>query len=139
MKQKGGLTTVADKLKGARKWTFEKHFVGLIFKATLFLQIWRRSYDVPPPPMLTLHPYFDAIRQDERYKEEPTPMEFPMYEALEDVLERTMPFWDESIEPLLQQGRTVLIVAHGTSLRAVVKCLDRISDDDISHLNLPTG
>ncbi len=98
--------------------------------------LWRRSYDVRPPA-LTLederHP-----RHDRRYQNL-APDVVPATECLEDVVERMLPYWHDSIVPDLRQGHVPLVVAHGNSLRALVKHLDRISDEDIIELNIPTG
>ena len=98
--------------------------------------IWRRSYDIPPPP-LTLddkrHPQFD-----DKYSNV-DPSELPASECLKDTANRFLPFWHESIAPSIQSGKRVLIVAHGNSLRALVKYLDHISDENIVRVNIPTG
>ncbi|MGA7097555.1 MAG: 2,3-diphosphoglycerate-dependent phosphoglycerate mutase [Acidimicrobiia bacterium] len=98
--------------------------------------LWRRSYDVRPPA-LTLederHP-----RHDPRYQRL-APDVVPATECLEDVVERMLPYWHDSIVPDLREGHVPLVVAHGNSLRALVKHLDRISDEDIIELNIPTG
>lgn len=99
-------------------------------------QIWRRSYDVPPPP-LTLddprHPRFDP-----RYREVSLE-ELPATESLKDTVQRFLPYWQQYIAPAILAGKQVLIVAHGNSLRALVKYLDSISDQEIIGLNIPTG
>ena len=98
--------------------------------------IWRRSYDIPPPalePSDARHP-----RHDPRYRLL-APEQLPGAECLEDVVERMLPYWYDWIVPDLRQGRTVLVVAHGNSLRALVKHLDKIPDDEIVGLNIPTG
>jgi 2,3-bisphosphoglycerate-dependent phosphoglycerate mutase len=100
------------------------------------VKVWRRSYDIPPPPIAPDNPY--NPNSDERYAQVP-PDELPLTECLKDVVERLLPHWREVIVPDLQSGRTVLIGAHGNSLRALVKHLDGISDDDIVELNIPTG
>jgi 2,3-bisphosphoglycerate-dependent phosphoglycerate mutase len=100
------------------------------------IKIWRRSYDVPPPPLDLddeRHPRFDP-----RYAELPTDL-LPASECLEDVVNRMLPYWFDSIIPDLRTHRVVLVVAHGNSLRALIKHLEQISDDDIAELNLPTG
>jgi 2,3-bisphosphoglycerate-dependent phosphoglycerate mutase len=100
------------------------------------VKIWRRSYDIPPPP-LTLddkrHPRFD--RRYAALK----PEELPATESLKTTLERVKPYWEKRIAPELKAGRNVLIVAHGNSLRALVKMLDGMSDMDIVEFNIPTG
>ena len=100
------------------------------------VKIWRRSYDVPPPPMDPDAP--DNPRFDPRYAEM-APDAVPASECLKDVVERMLPYWYDAIVPDLAVGRCVLVAAHGNSLRALVKHLDDISDADIAELNLPTG
>lgn len=97
---------------------------------------WRRSYDVPPPPL----PDDDPLSQsgDPRYALLTGDL-LPKTECLRDVVLRLLPYWDDAIVPDLAAGRTVLVVAHGNSLRALVKHLDGISDADIVGLNIPTG
>jgi 2,3-bisphosphoglycerate-dependent phosphoglycerate mutase len=100
------------------------------------VKVWRRSYDVPPPPLALddeRHPRFDP-----RYAGLP-PDVLPASECLADVVARMMPYWYDDIVPDLAAGRTVLVTAHGNSLRALVKHLDAITDDDIAEVNLPTG
>ena len=97
-------------------------------------QIWRRSFDVPPPPIDDNNEYSQA--HDERYA---GLSEIPKTECLKDVLVRMLPLWDAEIKQDLIGGKTVLVTAHGNSLRALVKHLDGISDDDIAELNIPTG
>lgn len=97
---------------------------------------WRRSYDISPPPL---------SKDDERYpSKDPRylslkPEEIPLSESLKDVLSRFLPYWHGVIDPAIHEGKRVLIVAHGNSLRALVKFLDRISDEKIVELNIPTG
>jgi 2,3-bisphosphoglycerate-dependent phosphoglycerate mutase len=98
--------------------------------------LWRRSYDVPPPPIPDDDPLSQAA--DPRYEGLP-PEARPRTECLKDVLERMLPYWYDAVVPDLGQDGTVLIVAHGNSLRALVKHLDGISDDAIAGLNIPTG
>jgi 2,3-bisphosphoglycerate-dependent phosphoglycerate mutase len=98
--------------------------------------LWRRSYDVPPPPIADDNPLSQV--NDPRYAELPREL-VPRSECLKDVLERMLPYWYDAIAADLARGRTVLVVAHGNSLRALVKHLDGISDEDIAALNLPTG
>jgi 2,3-bisphosphoglycerate-dependent phosphoglycerate mutase len=97
---------------------------------------WRRSYDVPPPPIADDDPLSQA--GDPRYATLP-PELMPRTECLKDVLARFLPYWYDAIVPDLAAGRTVLVVAHGNSLRALVKHLDGISDEAIAELNIPTG
>jgi 2,3-bisphosphoglycerate-dependent phosphoglycerate mutase len=97
---------------------------------------WRRSYDIPPPALAwddARHPRFEP-----RYAQL-TENELPATESLKDTLERVMPYWHETIIPQLQAGQKLLIAAHGNSLRALVKYLDGISDEEIPGLNIPTG
>jgi len=98
-------------------------------------QIWRRSFDVPPPPISDESEYSQA--KDERYAE--LGANIPKTECLKDVLIRMMPLWDNEISKDLIAGKTVLVTAHGNSLRALVKHLDGVSDEDIAELNIPTG
>jgi 2,3-bisphosphoglycerate-dependent phosphoglycerate mutase len=97
--------------------------------------LWRRSYDVPPPPIADDDPLSQA--GDPRYAGLPPELR-PRTECLKDVLDRFLPYWYDAVVPDLQNG-TVLIVAHGNSLRALVKHLDGISDAAIAELNIPTG
>lgn len=100
------------------------------------VKIWRRSYDTPPPPLATddpRHPRFDP-----RYADVPAD-ELPSAESLKDTLARVLPYWHARIAPEVRAGRNVLVAAHGNSLRAMVKMLDEVSEDDIVELNIPTG
>ena len=96
---------------------------------------WRRSYDSPPPPLADDDPYSQA--GDPRYVNLLETV--PRTECLKDVVGRMLPYWFDAIVPDLQLDRTVLVVAHGNSIRALIKYLDTISDDDIVELNVPTG
>jgi len=98
--------------------------------------LWRRSYDVPPPPIADDDPLSQVT--DPRYADLP-PELVPRAECLKDVVERLLPYWYDAVVGDLAAGRTVLVSAHGNSLRAMVKHLDDISDRDIAGLNLPTG
>ena len=99
--------------------------------------LWRRSYDVPPPPIDPDGEY--AQTHDPRYAALP-PDARPRTECLKDVVRRLIPYWEDVIVAEgLRRGQTVLVAAHGTSLRALVKHLDNISDTDIAALNIPTG
>ncbi len=98
--------------------------------------IWRRSYDVPPPPLPPGDPRQPS--RDPRYAQL-RPDELPSTESLKDTVARFLPYWHETIAPAIRAGRRVLITAHGNSLRALVKHLDRVSDKDIVGLNIPTG
>ncbi|MCW0209586.1 2,3-diphosphoglycerate-dependent phosphoglycerate mutase [Achromobacter veterisilvae] len=98
--------------------------------------IWRRAYAIAPEPLSLddeRHPRFDS-----RYARIPAG-ELPATECLKDTVARVLPFWNESIAPAIRSGRKVLIAAHGNSLRALIKHLDNVSDDDIVNLNIPTG
>ena len=97
---------------------------------------WRRSYDVPPP-VLDRDGEFSQFN-DARYADIPE-AERPQTECLKDVVARMLPYWESNIKPDLASGQTVLVTAHGNSLRALVKHLDDISDEDIAGLNIPTG
>ncbi|GIH75983.1 phosphoglyceromutase [Planobispora longispora] len=98
--------------------------------------LWRRSYNVPPPPIDDEDEFSQA--GDARYGLLPKEL-MPKTECLKDVVERMLPYWYDSIVPDLSAGRTVLVVAHGNSLRALVKHLDGVGDDEIAGLNIPTG
>ncbi len=98
-------------------------------------KLWRRSYDVPPPAISDEDPYSQA--QDARYSD--LGNEMPKSECLKDVVARMLPYWESAIVPDLKAGATVLVAAHGNSLRALVKHLDGISDSEIAELNIPTG
>ena len=98
--------------------------------------IWRRSYDTPPPPLPDDSEFSQA--GDDRYADL-SDQEMPRTECLADVLERMLPYWDDAIVPDLRAGKTVLVTAHGNSLRALVKHLDDIAEDEIVGLNIPTG
>jgi 2,3-bisphosphoglycerate-dependent phosphoglycerate mutase len=100
------------------------------------VKIWRRSYDIPPPALTLDDPRHPA--KDPRYAGL-NPGEVPQAESLKDTVGRFLPYWHETIAPVVQAGKRVLIVAHGNSLRALVKYLDQISDQDIVELNIPTG
>jgi 2,3-bisphosphoglycerate-dependent phosphoglycerate mutase len=109
--------------------TAEKHGMDQV-------KIWRRSYDVPPPAL---------SRDDDRYPgRDPRyanlkPDEIPQTEALKDTVARFLPYWHETIAPAVREGKRVIVAAHGNSLRALVKYLDNVSDEDIVGLNIPTG
>jgi len=103
------------------------------------VQVWRRSYNTRPPPMTEDHPYHADI---ETYMTEMCGLEkedIPACESLEDLVARTVPYFQNVIGPSILSGRTVLIVAHGTSLRGIVKYIETISDEDIAKVNLPTA
>lgn len=98
--------------------------------------LWRRSYDVPPPPVDTNSP--EHPRHDPRYRLL-APDVLPASECLRDVVARVLPYWHDTIVPQLRAGLTVLVAAHGNSLRALWKHLEGVSDADIAELNIPTG
>jgi 2,3-bisphosphoglycerate-dependent phosphoglycerate mutase len=97
---------------------------------------WRRSYAIPPPPMTADHPF--SVAGDRRYAGLPSDV-VPAAECLADVVVRMLPYWYDAIAPDLLAGLTVLVAAHGNSLRALIKHLDGISDEDITRLEIPTG
>ncbi|MFH1504479.1 MAG: 2,3-diphosphoglycerate-dependent phosphoglycerate mutase [Candidatus Omnitrophota bacterium] len=97
---------------------------------------WRRSYDIPPPVLTKDDPRFPG--NDPRYKEL-REKELPLAECLKDTVDRFLPYWQQTIVPSLKQGKKVIIAAHGNSLRALVKYLDNVSDEDIVSFNIPTG
>lgn len=100
------------------------------------VKIWRRSYDVPPPALEVSDPRFPG--NDRRYADL-TKAELPLTECLKDTVARFLPYYHGTIVPEIKAGKRVIIAAHGNSLRALVKYLDNISDDDIIALNIPTG
>jgi 2,3-bisphosphoglycerate-dependent phosphoglycerate mutase len=100
------------------------------------VKIWRRSYDIPPPPLASddeRHP-----RSDPRYADL-DPALLPATESLKDTLARVLPLWNEEITPRLRSGRNLLVAAHGNSIRAIVKMLDNVPESEIAELNIPTG
>jgi 2,3-bisphosphoglycerate-dependent phosphoglycerate mutase len=97
------------------------------------VKIWRRSYDVPPPPLEESDPRYEG--KDPRY----AGIRVPRTECLKDTVERVLPYWRDTIAPTIKAGKNVIIAAHGNSLRALIKYLDDISDADIVELNVPTG
>jgi 2,3-bisphosphoglycerate-dependent phosphoglycerate mutase len=100
------------------------------------VQIWRRSYDIPPPALEQSDPRHPS--KDPRYAAL-APDELPLTECLKDTVKRFVPYWNEAIAPEVRAGRQVIIAAHGNSLRALVKFLDNVGDKDIVGLNIPTG
>ena len=129
-----------------RDWRLnERHYGALqgLNKADMAKQygdeqvlIWRRSYDIPPPPLTTDDERYPG--HDRRYASL-TAQELPLTECLKDTVDRFLPYWHGTIAPAIRAGRRVLITAHGNSLRALVKYLDGISDEAIVELNIPTG
>jgi len=98
--------------------------------------LWRRSYDTPPPALEASDPRSE--RSDRRYADL-TPTELPLSECLKDTVARVLPFWNRSIAQSIRSGKRVVVAAHGNSIRALVKYLDGISDDEIVGLNIPNG
>jgi 2,3-bisphosphoglycerate-dependent phosphoglycerate mutase len=97
------------------------------------VRLWRRSFDLPPPPMAPGGPY--DLSRDRRY----AGIAVPAAESLKDTIARVLPYWEQRIAPALKEGKKVLIAAHGNSLRALVKHLSKISDAEIPGLEIPTG
>ena len=121
----------------------ERHYGGLtgLNKAETIakvgeeqVKIWRRSFDVPPPPLEADSPYA-SLQQDRRY----AGIDVPATESLKDTIARVLPYWEAEIAPCLRRGERVLIAAHGNSLRALEKHLSGISDEEITGLEIPTG
>lgn len=100
------------------------------------VQIWRRSYDVRPP---ALEPSDERVPHTERRYAQLDPHALPLTECLQDTVARVLPLWDDAIAPAIKAGKRVLLVAHGNSLRALVKYLDHVSNEAIVELNIPTG
>jgi 2,3-bisphosphoglycerate-dependent phosphoglycerate mutase len=100
------------------------------------VKIWRRAFAIAPPPLTPDDPRHPS--RDPRYRNVP-PADLPLTESLKDTIARFLPYWHESIAPQIKAGKRVLIVAHGNSLRALVKFLDNIPEDEIVELNIPTG
>lgn len=98
--------------------------------------IWRRSYDTPPPALEKTDERYPG--NDTRYSDL-TEEQLPLTECLKDTVERVVPYWESKIVPLIKEGKTLLISAHGNSLRAIVKFLDNVSEEEILKLNIPTG
>jgi len=131
-----------------RTWRLnERHYGGLtgLNKAETAekhgeeqVKIWRRSFDIPPPPMDKEHNYHKVISESRRYKDLKAG-ELPTCESLKDTIARALPFWNDVIAPQIKAGKNVIIAAHGNSLRGIVKHLEGMSDAAIMELNLPTG
>ena len=120
----------------------ERHYGGLtgLYKAETAekhgkeqVHIWRRSYDIPPPPLAADSPY--DLSHDPRYDGVPVPQS----ESLKLTLERVLPYWESAIRPVLESGKDTIISAHGNSLRALVKHLFQVADETITGLEIPTG
>jgi len=129
-----------------RSWKLnERHYGGLqgLNKAETAQKygddqvlVWRRSYDTPPPALEKSDERYPG--NDRRYADL-TEAELPLTECLKDTVARVLPYWNETIAPTIKSGKKVIIAAHGNSLRALVKYLDNVSDDEIVGLNIPTG
>jgi len=119
----GGLTGL-DKGETAKKYGEEQ------------VLIWRRSYDTPPPELTKDNPYYPG--NDPRYASL-SENQLPLTECLKDTVERVVPYWENKIVPDIKAGKRLIIAAHGNSLRALVKYLDNISEEEILKLNIPTG
>nr|WP_315203119.1 2,3-diphosphoglycerate-dependent phosphoglycerate mutase [uncultured Albidiferax sp.] len=98
--------------------------------------VWRRSYDTPPPALEASDPRCE--RSDPRYAKQ-TADQIPLTECLKDTVDRVLPFWNEAMAPAIKAGKRIVLAAHGNSIRALIKYLDNISDDDIVGLNIPNG
>lgn len=126
----------------------ERHYGNLIGKNRVEIvekygekqaQLWRRSYDIPPPPIQPDNPYYNSIINDAKYLIEPKPENIPKTESLKMMIERILPFWTETIVPQIKSGKRVILCGHGNTLRGIVKHLDKISDEDIVKLNIPNA
>ena len=135
-----------DWLPVVKDWRLnERHYGGLqgLNKADMAKQygdaqvlVWRRSYDTPPPALASDDPR--GQRQDPRYAGL-APEQVPLTECLKDTVARVLPFWNEAIAPAIRSGQRIVLAAHGNSIRALVKYLDNIGDDDIVGVNIPNG
>ena len=135
-----------DWLPVVKDWRLnERHYGGLqgLNKADMAKQygdaqvlVWRRSYDTPPPALASDDPR--GQRQDPRYAGL-APEQVPLTECLKDTVARVLPFWNETIAPAIRSGQRIVLAAHGNSIRALVKYLDNIGDDDIVGVNIPNG
>ncbi len=129
-----------------RSWRLnERHYGALqgFFKAKMATEvgeeqvlIWRRSYDIPPPALKTSDPRYPG---NEAKYADLSPDEIPLTECLKDTVARVLPYWHDVITPTIKSGKKILISAHGNSLRALVKYLDNIPDEEVVKLNIPTG
>ncbi|GLG96291.1 Phosphoglycerate mutase [Gryllus bimaculatus] len=123
-----GALTGLNKAETAEKYGLEK------------VQIWRRSYDVLPPPMEKDHHLYNAIVNNPVFLQHGIEeKDIPKTESLKTTLSRVLPYWENVIGPVIKEGKRVLIIAHGTSLRGLVKHIDSLSEEEIMKLNLPTG
>jgi 2,3-bisphosphoglycerate-dependent phosphoglycerate mutase len=129
-----------------RSWRLnERHYGALqgFYKSKMAAEvgeeqvlIWRRSYDIPPPALKTTDPRYPG---NEKKYADLTPDEIPLTECLKDTVARVLPYWHDVIAPTIKSGKQVLISAHGNSLRALVKYLDNMPDEEVVELNIPTG
>ena len=129
-----------------RSWRLnERHYGALqgFFKAKMATEvgeeqvlIWRRSYDIPPPALKTSDPRYPG---NEAKYADLSPDEIPLTECLKDTVARVLPYWHDVITPTIKSGKKILISAHGNSLRALVKYLDNIPNEEVVKLNIPTG
>jgi len=104
------------------------------------VQIWRRSYDIPPPPMESSHAFYKDIINHPAYQDVLIGQDIPVSESLKDLIDyRTVPFWKSVVEPQIVAGETILCVAHGTSLRGIVKHIEKLSEYEITKIDLPNG
>ncbi|MEY4752955.1 MAG: hypothetical protein RJA44_630 [Pseudomonadota bacterium] len=139
-------TMERDWLPVVKDWRLnERHYGGLqgLNKADMAKQygdaqvlVWRRSYDTPPPALEAADPR--GQRQDPRYAKL-DPAQIPLTECLKDTVARVLPCWNEAIAPAIKAGQRIVLAAHGNSIRALVKYLDNIGDDDIVGVNIPNG
>jgi 2,3-bisphosphoglycerate-dependent phosphoglycerate mutase len=130
-------------LPTAKDWRLnERHYGGLtgLNKQEMIdkvgaeqVRIWRRSYDIPPPPLEAGSPY--DVSRDRRYED----IQVPRTESLKDTIARALPYYNAEVAPALKAGKRVLVAAHGNSLRGIIKYLSNISDDEIVGLEIPTG
>jgi 2,3-bisphosphoglycerate-dependent phosphoglycerate mutase len=130
-------------LPTAKDWRLnERHYGGLtgLNKQEMIdkvgaeqVRIWRRSYDIPPPPLAPDSPF--DVGRERRYEG----VDVPQTESLKDTIARALPYYEQAIAPALRTGRRVLVAAHGNSLRGIIKYLSNISDDEIVSLEIPTG
>ena len=129
-----------------RSWRLNERHYGALqgkYKSKLAAElgeeqvlIWRRSYDTPPPALKTSDPKYPG--NDKRYNNLES-KDIPLAECLKDTVERFLPYWHDTIAPTIRSGKNVIISAHGNSLRALVKYLDNLSEDEIVKLDIPTG
>ena len=129
-----------------RSWRLNERHYGVLqglYKSKLAAElgeeqvlIWRRSYDTPPPALNTSDPRYPG--NDKRYKDLES-KDIPLTECLKDTVERFLPYWQDTIAPTIRSGKNVIISAHGNSLRALVKYLDNMTEDEIVKLDIPTG